>query len=151
MSISINQLGTTADRHTVSRLTYNMLIDIQYVDQHTHYVCRSRYCMSINIQYVDRYTCIDVCRSTYMVCTSIDILYVIEILYVDRQLFPTVNNPPVLTPLPRTSLRLIEFESDSDSQATVTRSDQNCSWCKYHELVASTSLTTSLCHVSQKY
>ena len=49
------QLGTTADRHIVSRLTYNMSIDIQYVDQHTQHVCRSRYCMSINIQYVNRH------------------------------------------------------------------------------------------------
>ena len=40
------QLGTTTDRHTVSRLTYNMSIDIQYVDQHTHHVT---YSMSISI------------------------------------------------------------------------------------------------------
>ena len=93
----LTQLGTTADRHTVSRLTYNMSIDIQYVNQHTHHVCRSRYCMSINIQYVDRHTCIDVSRSTYSM--SIDIHYVdrhtwcvcrstycmsIDILYVNR-------------------------------------------------------------------
>ena len=74
------RLGTTADRHTVSRLTYNMSIDMQYVDQHTHHVCRSRYCMSVNIQYVDRHICIDVSRSTYSMS--------IEVLYVDRQLFP---------------------------------------------------------------
>ena len=49
--------------------------------------------------------------------------------------YPSTPRPSSLTPLPRTSLRLIEFESDSDSQATVTRSDQNCPWCKYHELV----------------
>ena len=62
--------------------------------------------------------------------------------------YPSTPRPSSLTPLPRTSLRLIEFESNSDSQSTVTRSDQNCPWCKYHELVASTSLTTSLCNVS---
>ena len=72
----VQQLGTTADRHTVSRLTYNMSIDIQYVDQHTHLVCRSRYCMSINIPYVDRHTRIDVSRSTDIMSTDIQ--------YVDR-------------------------------------------------------------------
>ena len=30
--LSILHLGTTADRHTASRLTYNMSIDIQYVN-----------------------------------------------------------------------------------------------------------------------
>ena len=62
--------------------------------------------------------------------------------------YPSTPRPSSLTPLLWTSLKLTEFESDSDSQATVTRSDHNCPWCKYHELVASTSLTTSLCHVS---
>ena len=47
------QLGTTADRHAVSRLTYNMSIDIQYVNRQTHHVCLSTYCMSIDILYVD--------------------------------------------------------------------------------------------------
>ena len=138
MSINIHTMYV--DRDTVCQSTYSMSIGIHalmYLDRHT--VCQLTYSMSIDIHgvYVDRHT---VCRSTYYMS--------IEILYVDRQLFPTVNNPPVLTPLPRTSLRLIEFESDSDSQVTVTRSDQNCSWCKYHKLVASTSLTTSLCQVS---
>ena len=40
---------TTADRYIVSRSTYNMSIDIQYVDRHTHHVCRLRHCMSIEI------------------------------------------------------------------------------------------------------
>ena len=76
-----NQLGTTADRHTASRLTYYMSIDIQYVNQHTHTmyvdrdtVCQSAYSMSIGIyalMYLDRHT---VCQLTYSM--SIDTLYV---------------------------------------------------------------------------
>ena len=76
-----NQLGPTADRHTVSRLTICcltymvcMLIDILYVDRDI--VCPSTYSMSIGIHalmYLDRFT---VCRSTYIVCMLIDILSV---------------------------------------------------------------------------
>ena len=58
----IYQLGTTADRNTVSRLTYNMSIDMQYVDQHSHYVCGLTYCMSTDILYASRY--INACLST---------------------------------------------------------------------------------------
>ena len=70
----IKQLGTTADRHTVSRLTYYMSINIHtmYVDRDT--VCQSTYSMSIGIHalmYLDRHT---VCQLTNSM--SIDILYV---------------------------------------------------------------------------
>ena len=99
------QLGTIADQHTVSWMTNNMLIDIQFVDQHTLHVCRSRYCVSIGIHalmymYLDRRT---VCQLTYSMSIDIHAVYMyvdrhtvcrsthymsIEILYVDRQ-FPT--------------------------------------------------------------
>ena len=93
------QLGTTADRHTVSRLTYNMSIGIHtmYVDRHT--VCQLTYCMSIEIHqcmYANRHT---VCWLTYSNSIDIHGVYVdrhtvcqstyymsVEILYVDRLL-----------------------------------------------------------------
>ena len=57
------QLGTTAGRHSISRSTYNMSIDI-YVDRHTHYVVDQNtvcqvICMSTDIHalvFLDRHT-----------------------------------------------------------------------------------------------
>ena len=82
----INIHSIYVDRDTVCQLTYSMSICIHammYLDGHT--VCQLTYSMPIDIHgvYVDRHT---VCRSTdYML---------IEILYVDRQLFPIENARP---------------------------------------------------------
>ena len=49
------QLGTTADRLTVSRSTYISRLTFS-ISTDAQHVCLSRYCMSIEILYVDRQT-----------------------------------------------------------------------------------------------
>ena len=79
--MSINIHSMYVERETVYQSTYSMSIGIHALMYlHRHTVCQLTYSMLIDIHgvYVDRHT---VFRSTYYMS--------VEILYVDRQLFPT--------------------------------------------------------------